>query len=212
MPISPEHSNWVKASSVLVAALGFVAFYNEVDSRTVATAVGSAEEIETAARKPRNNVTRQAGILAAERIFADRASRSADITTTTLSTTTTSAPVTTTTSSPPRTTTILAAAAPEQNAPVVEGEWARTDLGTFESTCYALPPKGTQGGPGSIAVDPRVIPMGTELEVEQYGRGAARDTGGAIKGRIIDVWKPTEAECRQWGRRMVQVTKLERVG
>lgn len=87
-----------------------------------------------------------------------------------------------------------------------EGE--RIDLGVFEATCYALPPKGTRGGPGSIAVDPDAIPMGTHLYVEGYGEGAARDTGGAIDGRRIDVWKSSEAECIQWGRRKVRVWKI----
>lgn len=79
-------------------------------------------------------------------------------------------------------------------------------LGRFEATCYALTPKkGGQGGPGSIAVDPRVIPLGTKLWVEGYGAGAARDTGGAIKGRRVDVWLSTDAACLKWGRRMVEV-------
>lgn len=73
------------------------------------------------------------------------------------------------------------------------------------ATCYALTPKGTQGGPGSVAVDPRVIPLGTPLEVEGYGSGAARDTGGDIVGHRIDVWKSTRAACLEWGRRRVRV-------
>ncbi len=138
-------------------------------------------------------------------------------TTTSSTTTTTSAPArpapTRVSRNAPRVTTTTAVPEPvvPTQPPTIEGEWRRIDLGTFESTCYALPPKGTQGGPGSIAVDPRVIPMGTELDVEGYGRGQARDTGRAIKGRIIDVWKPSVEECMQWGRRAVRVVMLERV-
>ena len=61
----------------------------------------------------------------------------------------------------------------------------------------------------AVAVDPSVIPLGTRLYVEGYGEAIASDTGGAIKGNIIDVHFPTNAQCEQWGRRTVQVTILD---
>lgn len=94
-------------------------------------------------------------------------------------------------------------------AEVQPNQAAGSFLGNFVSTCYALPPKGNRGGPGSVAVDPRVIPMGTPLYVEGYGSGAARDTGGDIKGNRIDIWKQSVEECRQWGRRTVAVYRTE---
>lgn len=42
-------------------------------------------------------------------------------------------------------------------------------------------------GWGLIAVDPRVIPLGTKVYVEGYGYAVAGDVGGAIKGDKIDV-------------------------
>lgn len=52
-----------------------------------------------------------------------------------------------------------------------------------------------------IAVDPSVIPLGSFVEVEGYGYAVAGDTGGAIKGNIIDVHFPTVEQCHVWGRR-----------
>ncbi|MFP9075894.1 3D domain-containing protein, partial [Enterococcus faecalis] len=63
--------------------------------------------------------------------------------------------------------------------------------------------------PMAVAVDPSVIPLGTRLYVEGYGEAIASDTGGAIKGNIIDVQFPTNAQCEQWGRRTVQVPILD---
>lgn len=52
---------------------------------------------------------------------------------------------------------------------------------------------------GRIAVDPKVISLGTWLYVEGYGLCQACDTGGDIIGKTIDVYMNTEYECRQWG-------------
>lgn len=61
-----------------------------------------------------------------------------------------------------------------------------------------------------IAVDPNVIPLGTKVHVEGYGYAVAADTGGAIKGNIIDVLMESEAKANsEWGRRQVKVTILE---
>ena len=62
--------------------------------------------------------------------------------------------------------------------------------------------------PGRIAVDPNVIPLGSRLFVENYGYCVAVDTGGAIKGNIIDVCFWTREECINWGRRDVWVYVL----
>lgn len=59
---------------------------------------------------------------------------------------------------------------------------------------------------GVVAVDPKVIPLGTKLHVPGYGPGIAADVGTAIKGRIIDLWMPNHAAARKWGRRTVVIT------
>jgi 3D (Asp-Asp-Asp) domain-containing protein len=62
---------------------------------------------------------------------------------------------------------------------------------------------------GVVAVDPRVIPLGTKLYVEGYGLALAADTGGAIKGKKIDLFFRTEKECYRFGRRPKTVYVLK---
>ncbi len=65
--------------------------------------------------------------------------------------------------------------------------------------------KRNSGGYSTIAVDPRVIPLGSTVYVEDYGYAVAEDTGGAIKGNLIDVFFHSESEAQGWGRRSVKV-------
>lgn len=62
---------------------------------------------------------------------------------------------------------------------------------------------------GVVAVDRRVIPLGTKMYIEGYGYAVAEDTGGAIIGNKIDVAMQTTAECYQWGVRNVKVYILD---
>ncbi len=65
---------------------------------------------------------------------------------------------------------------------------------------------GLPVGTGVIAVDPSVIPLGTRVFVPGYGPAVAADVGSAVKGLIIDLWMPTTAQARAWGRRTVTIT------
>lgn len=76
------------------------------------------------------------------------------------------------------------------------------------ATCYDLPGTTATGmpvGPGVVAVDPSVIPLGTRLYIPGYGNGVAADVGGGIKGATIDLWM-TPTQCAAWGRRTVTIT------
>lgn len=78
-----------------------------------------------------------------------------------------------------------------------------------DAVAYYLPGRTALGIPvqkGVVAVDPRLIPLGTKLHVPGYGPGVAADVGIAIKGRIIDLWFPSTALAREWGRRTVTIT------
>jgi len=74
---------------------------------------------------------------------------------------------------------------------------------------YGITASGMHVQPGVIAVDPRLIPLGTHVYVKGYGYSIAADTGGAIKGRRIDVYMETLSQAYQWGRRSVKVYILD---
>jgi 3D (Asp-Asp-Asp) domain-containing protein len=65
---------------------------------------------------------------------------------------------------------------------------------------------GAPAGWGVVAVDPSVIPLGTQLAIPGYGSGVAADTGSAVSGATVDLWFPTRAQARAWGRRTVTIT------
>ncbi|WP_297436483.1 3D domain-containing protein [uncultured Clostridium sp.] len=85
---------------------------------------------------------------------------------------------------------------------------------TMQSTAYytgtvtatGTRPKRNPSGLSTVAVDPRVIPLGSKLYIEGYGYAVAEDTGGAVKNNIVDVFLNTRQECMNWGRRNVKVT------
>jgi 3D (Asp-Asp-Asp) domain-containing protein len=72
---------------------------------------------------------------------------------------------------------------------------------------------GTTVRPGIIAVDPKVIPLGSRVQIEfPDGRrvyATAEDTGGAIKGNRIDIAMATVAEAYDFGIQKVKVTVLK---
>jgi 3D (Asp-Asp-Asp) domain-containing protein len=84
-------------------------------------------------------------------------------------------------------------------------------MGSFTATAYCLQGRTANGGGvrrGVIAADPRVLRLGSRISL---GAGAysgsylVADTGGAVKGRKLDIWVPSCAEARRFGRRTVQV-------
>lgn len=108
----------------------------------------------------------------------------------------------------------------ELNAPVIPS--GSTNIGTaiktftMESTAYyghtitamGSKPVRNPNGISTVAVDPNVIPLGSKVYVSGYGVAIAADTGGAIKGNIIDVFLNSYEECMNWGRREVTVQLL----
>ena len=86
---------------------------------------------------------------------------------------------------------------------------------TYTATAYSLRGRTASGKPvarGVIAADPRVLPLGTRVRIdagEFSGEYVVADTGGAVKGRRVDIWTPTAREAMRFGRRAVKLTVLE---
>ena len=82
-----------------------------------------------------------------------------------------------------------------------------------ESTAYTYTGNKTATGiaarEGLIAVDPKVIAMGSKVYVEGYGYALAADTGGDIRGNRIDVFFSTLRQCLDWGRKPVRIYVLQ---
>lgn len=85
---------------------------------------------------------------------------------------------------------------------------------TYSATAYSLRGRTASGQyvtRGLIAADPRVLPLGTRVRLDAgpwSGEYLVADTGGAIKGKKIDIWTPSTREALQFGRRNVKLTVL----
>ncbi len=81
---------------------------------------------------------------------------------------------------------------------------------TVKATAYCLTGytrTGTYTSRGTIAVDPRVIPLGSIVYIEGFnGYYVAEDTGGGVIGSHIDIWMESCDAAIQWGVRYLEVT------
>jgi 3D (Asp-Asp-Asp) domain-containing protein len=86
----------------------------------------------------------------------------------------------------------------------------------FTATAYSLRGRTASGQGvrrGLIAADRRVLPIGTRVRLEAgsySGEYVVADTGGAVRGRKIDIWMPSTGEAMRFGRRTVRLTVLTR--
>ncbi|HSB29251.1 MAG TPA: 3D domain-containing protein [Pyrinomonadaceae bacterium] len=85
---------------------------------------------------------------------------------------------------------------------------------SYVATAYSLRGRTASGRPvskGLIAADPRVLPLGSRVKLEAgnySGEYLVADTGGAVRGRRIDIWTPTSREAMRFGRRVIKLTVL----
>lgn len=127
----------------------------------------------------------------------------------------TSSPATPSTPSTSAPSTSTPAPAPAQESKSVSKEI------TVEATAYTAYCAGCSGITATgidlrsnpnrkvIAVDPRVIPLGSRVYVEGYGEAIAGDTGGAIKGTRVDLFMASQSSALNWGRKTVKLQILD---
>ncbi len=116
----------------------------------------------------------------------------------------------------------------KQSLKQVKTERSAKRTETFETTAYTTNPENngsrlyngraltasgydvtntiTYEGRRIVAVDPSVVPLGTKVHVDGFGDAIALDTGGAIRGKIMDLLVGSKQEALEWGRRQVTVT------
>ncbi|MDQ1593310.1 MAG: hypothetical protein QOG71_3937 [Pyrinomonadaceae bacterium] len=83
----------------------------------------------------------------------------------------------------------------------------------FMATAYALPGRTASGHAvrrGLIAAD-HSLPLGTRVRLDAgsySGEYLVADRGGRVRGRLIDIWVPSNGEAIRFGRRPVKLTIL----
>lgn len=112
------------------------------------------------------------------------------------------------------------AAAQETQKPIVAQDVRKP--GEFEVTAYTACDPGMDGrgitSSGTkakqwrtVAADPEILPPGTEVYIPHFadapngGRFVVEDTGGAIRGRRLDVYMASRSEALEFGRRRLEV-------
>ena len=103
---------------------------------------------------------------------------------------------------------------PSPAAAVPAGEPPREH---FNATAYSVSGEtaaGTETRRGVVAADPRVLPLGSTIQVEGAGEHSGtykvEDTGPAIRGRKIDIYVPDRRKAKRFGKKSVRVKVLER--
>lgn len=96
----------------------------------------------------------------------------------------------------------------------VEGPTPVVAAAPYVATAYSLKGRTASGrmvSRGLIAADPSVLPLGSRVRLDHPGYSGeyvVADTGGAIRGRRIDIWTPSTSEAMRFGRRTVKLTVL----
>ncbi|MEJ2077227.1 MAG: 3D domain-containing protein [Acidobacteriota bacterium] len=99
------------------------------------------------------------------------------------------------------------AQAPQEEAP---------DYQVFEATAYCdfgITHSGLLARRGMVAADPQILPIGSVIQVEAgnySGIYTVMDTGGVVKGRLIDIYMPDHEEAIQFGRQKIRIHVLRR--
>jgi len=101
--------------------------------------------------------------------------------------------------------------------------WRKFEATAYTARCYKCSGITRSGvdvrkttkhnGRTVIAVDPKVIPLGSDVDIRLADgtiiEGTALDTGGKIRGKIIDILHANKRSMREFGRQTVEVRVIE---
>jgi 3D (Asp-Asp-Asp) domain-containing protein len=96
------------------------------------------------------------------------------------------------------------------------GRRRRPTIRYFIATAYSVEGTGASGKwshPGTVAADRKVLPLNSRIRVYGAGRYSGdytvEDTGGKVDGHHIDLYMPSQAEAKKFGRQRVKVVVLK---
>jgi 3D (Asp-Asp-Asp) domain-containing protein len=92
----------------------------------------------------------------------------------------------------------------------------RPTIRYFSATAYSVEGTGASGKwshPGTVAADRKVLPLNSRIRIYGAGRYSGdytvEDTGGKVDGHHIDVYMPSQAAAKKFGRQRVKVVVLK---
>jgi 3D (Asp-Asp-Asp) domain-containing protein len=104
---------------------------------------------------------------------------------------------------------------PASAAPSSSQTDRRPAIRYFIATAYSVEGTGASGKwshPGTVAADRKVLPLNSRIRIYGAGRYSGdytvEDTGGKVDGHHIDVYMPSHAEAKEFGRQRVKVAIL----
>ena len=77
--------------------------------------------------------------------------------------------------------------------------YQKTGTFSFRIKQVGITSSGVLARPGTIAADTSIYPFGTIMHIPGYGYGRVEDTGGAITGQHIDLYRSNHGFARHWG-------------
>src|SRR5882672_4228160 len=96
------------------------------------------------------------------------------------------------------------------------GKPRRPTIRYFIATAYSVEGTGASGKwshPGTVAADRKVLPLNSRIRIYGAGRYSGdytvEDTGGKVDGQHIDIYMPSHAEAKKFGRQRVKVVVLK---
>ena len=101
-------------------------------------------------------------------------------------------------------------------SPLIAAPPAKKLEGTYVATAYAITgitASGEWTHRHVVAADPDLLPIGTRIKIRRAGRYSGEyvvaDTGAKIQGRRLDIYMPTDAECKKFGVKRVKVNVVQ---